>query len=113
MPNLGPFFYVKGKLIFHALPAEECRKQADKLDNSYGHEKLWDEKVGVGEYIDCPRGRVVWDCTNNRAIIYIDKCINRPAVIEKIKKAFDIDDCVIDFDGHYRCRRCVGNLFDD
>ncbi len=32
MPNLGPFFYVKGKLICHALPAEECRKQADKTD---------------------------------------------------------------------------------
>ena len=89
------------------------RRQADKLDNSYGHEKLWDEKVGVGDYIDCPRGRVVWDCTNDRAIIYIDKCINRPAVIEKIKNAFGFDDYEIGFDDHYRCRRCVGNLFDD
>ncbi len=113
MPTIGPFFYVKGKLIFHALPTEECRRQADKLDNSYGHEKLWDEKVGVGEYIDCPRGRVVWDCTNDRAIIYIDKCINKPNVIEKIKDAFGLDVFVTESDGHYRCRRCVGNLFDD
>ncbi len=113
MPNLGPFFYHKGKLIYHALPAEECRKQADKLDNSYGHEKLWDEKVGAGEYIDCPRGRVVWDCTNDRAIVYIDRCINKPNVIEKIKDAFGLTDYVTESDGHYRCRRCIGNLFDD
>ena len=111
--NLGPFFYRKGKLIYHAMPAEECRKQFDKLDNSYGHEKLWDEKVGAGEYIDCPRGRVVWDCTNNRAIVYIDRCINKPNVIEKIKDAFGLTDFVTESDGHYRCRRCVGNLLDE
>ena len=114
MPTIGPFFYRKGKLIYHALPAGECRRQADKLDNSYGHEKLWDEKVGVGDYIDCPRGRVVWDCTNDRAIIYIDRCINKPAVLEKISEAFGLgDNYVVESDSHYRCRRCVGNLFDD
>ena len=113
MPNLGPFFYHKGKLIYNALPAEECRRQADKIDNSYGHEKLWDEEVGRGDYIDCPRGRVVWDCTNDRAIVYIDRCINKPSVIEKIKDAFGLTDYVTESDGHYRCRRCLGNLFDD
>lgn len=114
MPNLGPFFYRKGKLIYHTLPAEECRKQFDKLDNPYGHEKLWDEKVGVGDYINFPRGRVVWDATNDRAIIYIDRCINKPAVLEKISEVFALgDNYVVESDSHYRCRRCVGDLFAD
>ena len=59
MPRIGPFFYIKEKLIYNACSFSEGRKQADKLDNSYGHEKLWDDRFHSGEYIDHPRGRVV------------------------------------------------------
>ena len=110
---IGPFFYIKKKLIYNACSLAKGRKQADKLDNSYGHEKLWDDNFRSGEYIDHPRGRVVWDCTNNRAIVYIDRCINKPEVLVKIKETFDLQDYVVEFDGHYCCRRCVGDLFAD
>ena len=114
MPTIGPFFYVRGKLIYNAIPLSEGRKQFDKLDNSYGHEKLWDDNFKGGDYINFPRGRVVWDATNDRAIIYIDRCINKPAVLEKISEAFGLgDNYVVESDGHYRCRRCVGDIFAD
>ena len=32
MPTIGPFFYVRGKLIFSAVPLSEGRRQADKTD---------------------------------------------------------------------------------
>lgn len=111
--KIGPFFYIKNTLIYNACPLTEGRKQADKLDNSYGHEKLWDDNFPTGDYIDYPRGRVVWDCTNDRAIIYIDPCINNDAVIEKIKAAFGLSDYVTAVDDHYHCKKCVGALFDD
>ena len=110
---IGPFFFVRNQLIFNAIPAAEGRKQANKLDNSYGHDKLWDDHFPDGDYIDYPRGRVIWDCSNCRSIIYIDRCINKPEIIGKITKAFGITEYVIEYDDHYRCRNCIGNLFDD
>ena len=111
MPKIGPFFYVGKELIFHAVDLSEGRKQSDKLDNSYSHETLWDSRFRGGEYIDYPRGRVVWDCGNDRAVVYIDRCVNRPDVLQKICEAFELTDYVAERDDHYRCRRCVGNLF--
>lgn len=110
MALIGPFFYIDNELIYNACPLSRGRRQADKLDYSYSHEKLWDDNFVFGEYIDYPRGRVVWDCTNNRAIIYIDRCINTPEVIEKIKSAFELQYYTIDFDSHYSCRDCVGDV---
>lgn len=71
MIKIGPFFYVYKTLIYNALPVEKGRVQADKVDNPYGHERLWDSRFKFGDYINYPRGRVIWDKTNNRAIIYI------------------------------------------
>ena len=67
--QIGPFFYMRNKLICKTCPLDEGRRQADKLDNSYSHEQLWDDHFDAGEYIDHPRGRVVWDCTNKCAIV--------------------------------------------
>ena len=111
MAKIGPFFYINQQLICHTCPLSEGRRQADKLDNSYGHEQLWDDHFDSGEYIDHPRGRVVWDCTNHRAVIYIDRCINNPEVLTKIEEAFDLQDYVVASDEHYRCRNCVDELF--
>ena len=109
--QIGPFFYIENKLICNTCPLGEGRMQADKLDHSYSHEKLWEDHFDTGDYIDHPRGRVVWDCTNNRAIIYIDRCINIPEVLAKINEAFNLQDYVVESDEHYRCRHCVGDLF--
>lgn len=112
MTKIGPFFYIRGKLIYNACSLAEGRPQADKIDNSYGHEQLFDDHFRAGDYIDYPRGRVIWDSTNNRSIIYIDPCINNAAVLSEIIKVFGIDAYVVSGDDHYHCRKCVGSLFD-
>lgn len=110
-PLIGPFFYIRRKLIYNACPLAEGREQAGKLDNSYGHDQLYDEHFKTGEYIDYPRGRVVWDEEKNHSIIYIDPCINREDVLSQIIDAFDIGDYVVEYDDHYHCKNCVGDLF--
>lgn len=110
--RLGPFFYIDNKLISNTCPIDQAHKQFDKLDNSYGHEKLYDDHFHTGDYIDYPRGRVIWDLTNNRAIIYIDPCINKPEILAAIVKAFDLTEYVVEGDEHYHCKNCVGNIFD-
>ena len=109
---IGPFFYIGGKLIYNACPLSEGREQCGKLDNSYGHEKLYDDNFRFGDYIDYPRGRVIWDKEKEQAIIYIDQCINRAEVLGEIVRTFGIEDYAVAFDDHYRCKNCVGDLFD-
>ena len=92
---IGPFFYIRGKLIYNACPLAEGREQAGKLDNSYGHDQLYDDHFKIGEYIDYPRGRVVWDKEKIHSIIYIAPCINREDVLSRIIAAFDIGDKII------------------
>ena len=76
LSSIGPFFYIRGKLIYNACPLSEGREQAGKLDNSYGHDQLYDAHFKTGEYIDYPRGRVVWDEKNNTGINFNYACIN-------------------------------------
>lgn len=111
--KIGPFFFIRNHLIYDACPLSAGRRQADKIDNSYGHEALYDKYFKFGDYIDFPRGRVVWDCSNSRAIVYIDPCIRKEAVLSQIRAAFDLTDYVVEGDDHYHCKKCVGALFED
>lgn len=114
MPKLGPYFWIDEGLIFHALPLAECENRAsNKKDNPYQHENLYDDYFVGGEYIDYPRGRVVWDCTNNRAIVYIDKCINNLEVLAVIAKAFELTEYAVEYDLHYHCKDCVDEIWDN
>lgn len=109
MTQIGPFFYIQVKLVFNVCPISKGREQAGKLDNSFGHDQLYDAHFKTGEYI--PRGRVVWEKEKNHSIIYIDPCINRKDVLSQIISAFNIGDYVIEYDDHYHCKKCVGDLF--
>ena len=107
MQKIGPFFYIGNKLIYNACTIEEGREQWNKIDNPYSHEELYDASFLDGDYIYEPRGRVVFDRDRRLSIIYIDMCIYKPEVIEKIREAFSLDAYEIDFDDHYRCRNCL------
>lgn len=110
MALIGPFFYIEEKLIYNACPIFAGREQAGKLDNSYGHEQLYDTKFKDGDYINYPRGRVIWDKYKSQAIIYIDPCIQNQVVLDKIVSVFEIEQYVIAYDDHYHCKTCVGDL---
>jgi len=110
MPKIGPYFYIQGRLIYDAIDLSEGRPQSGKLDNSLGHDQLFDRHYRAGDYINYPRGRVVWDTKTESAIVYIDRCINKPEVIFLIKEKFELSKFRVDFDDHYRCRKCIGDL---
>ncbi len=113
MTRIGPFFFIGGRLLFRGCAPECGEARGGKLDNPYSHARLYDRYFRTGDYIDYPRGRVVWDTEASRAIVYIDRCIRRPEVLERIAAAFELGDYVVESDGHYRCRDCLGELWDD
>ena len=54
----------------------------------------------------------MWDTKQNLAIIYIDICIEKDSVIEKIKELFNLDNYVLKHDEHYVCPKCMGDIWD-
>ena len=103
MAYLGPFFYINNKLICNKCTFEQARIQGDKLDNSYGHDRLYDDYFAEGDYIFYPRGRVIGDKIEQRAIIYIDPIINNQRVIEAVVSEFELEEYIVEFDEHYQC----------
>ncbi|MDW7656396.1 MAG: hypothetical protein SCM11_04390 [Bacillota bacterium] len=107
---VGPFFYFEEAVagqggIYAALVALEKSEQiADKLGASLSHQELFDRLNTDIDYINIPRGRVVYDTVKKEAVIYIDRCIETR--IKEIIKAFEIDKFRIEYDEHYVCPGC-------
>ena len=111
---LGPFFYIDGDFIAHKIPVSEGERQSGKLDNPYSHESLFDDHFRSGEYIDVPRGRVVWNLETDKAIIYLDVCIEKvDGAVAKIAELFGLTDYVLELEGHYVCPNCMGDIWED
>ncbi len=110
---IGPFFYINNELIAHTIPVEQGEVRGNRVDNPYSHEQLYDYNFNSGDYIDVPRGRVVWDLKNNEAIILIDRCIETTKIEIEIVLHFGLDDYRIDYDEHYVCPNCMGDIWGD
>lgn len=109
---IGPFFYINGDFIKHKIPVSQGQKRGNKLDNPYSHEKLYDDNYKCGDYINIPRGRVVWDIEADKAIIYIDACIEKKCeAVGKIVELFGLTDYSVEHDDHYVCPDCIGDIW--
>lgn len=109
---IGPFFYIDGKIFTHKISVEQGKVRGDRIDNPYSHEQLYDDYFNSGDYINFPRGRVVWDNENRMAIIYIDTCIEKvDGAINQITEVFELKDCIIEHDEHYVCPDCMGDIW--
>ena len=111
---IGPFFFFKADFIAHQIPAVKGEIRGNKLDDPYSHEKLFYDYFGRGEYIDIPRGCVVWDIVDERAIIYLDDCIVKMGgTVSKIAEIFGLTDYTVEYDDHYVCPKCMGDIWEE
>lgn len=114
MPLIGPFFYIDDKLLTHKVSVEQGDVHGNRIDNPYSHEKLYDDNYSRGDYINVPRGRVIWDSENNKAIIYIDTCIEKvDGAVKQIAEMFGLTYYVLEHDEHYVCPNCMGDIWRD
>lgn len=113
-PMIGPFFYINGVFLTAKIPASQGEKRGGKVDNPCSHEKLYDDNYSDGDYINFPRGRVVWDIEKDRAIVYVDACIERiNDAIAKIADLFSLNSYVVEHDEHYVCVNCIQNIWEE
>jgi len=80
-PHLGIFWLVDGKLIIDSSPLSEAERYGDHMNHPRGHVDVWPKfersrRVPRGsEYEEYPRGRVMFETTNESFTILADKCI--------------------------------------
>lgn len=109
---IGPFFYINETFIAHKILVSKGEKRGLKIDNPYSHEKLYDDYYNYGDYINFPRGRVVWDCEADKTIIYVDICIEKnDGAVGKIAELFNLNNYVVEHDEHYVCPKCMDNIW--
>ena len=109
--GVGPFFWIKGRILADVKPISDAENRAGKLDNPVSHSDLYDRTVKYGEYMLIPRGRVVWDSLLDEGILYIDKCLNVKSIVDDISKTFGLTKYRIEHDEHYICPKCKPKSF--
>lgn len=113
MPMIGPFFRINDEIVSHRIFTSQGENRGGKIDNPYSHEKLYDDHYNYGDYIDFPRGRVVFDAERDRAVIYTDTCIEKTdGAVDKIAKLYKLTDFIVEHDEHYVCPSCMGNIWE-
>ena len=98
----------------------EAEPYGDCLTHAAGHYERWEKwrKLGAShlaalglprqiastEYDEWPRGRIVYEKPARRFVLYADRRLQRPEVIDVLRSAFGLDnsEVIVRSDPHYR-----------
>ena len=107
-------------LVTDCTPLAEAEPYGDFLTHPGGHHDVWEGWRRLGpaglarrglpsliawhEYEHFPRGRVVFDTTTRRFILYADRKLQAPCVLHEVLRVFGLDPawCLVRPDPHYR-----------
>ena len=107
---IGIYWIVEGTLFLHRQIIEKV-KNVKRVDSDFAHFKEWDlheKDCGNADFATYPRGRIMFDVTENQHVIFADKCVTEEQ-IERIVKLCYIKKYKIEYDEHYRCDKCLDN----
>lgn len=114
--RVGIFWLFRGKLIIDFTPLSKAERYGECRNHARGHLEHWTELQRLRtvpadvEYEEPPRGRVVYDSTHERFVLYADRCIlSKKAVLEQIIVALLLpsEQTTTSSDLHYRCVGCL------
>ncbi len=121
-PAVGIFWRVNGVLVIDRSTLDEAEPYGDCLTHAAGHYERWQEWQALGvtrltvlgypgrivwtEYDQWPRGRIVYQTATQRFVLYADRRLQRPTIIDALKTAFGLNDAkvkvILRSDSHYR-----------
>jgi hypothetical protein len=99
---------------------DEAEPYGDCITHSAGHYERWEEwqKLGAArlvamgypeiidstEYENWPRGRIVYEVSAQRFVVYADRRLWKPHIIDALKQAFGLIEVkvLVKSDTHYR-----------
>ena len=119
-PAVGIFWRVAGVLVVDRSTLDNAEPYGDCITHAAGHYDRWQEWQALGgagralagypdniastEYDEWPRGRIVYETPARRFVLYADRRLQQPAIINALKTAFGLNqaDVVVRGDSHYR-----------
>lgn len=119
-PAAGIFWALNCYLLIDRTNLAEAEAYGECLTHAAGHYERWEEwqalgpalrgaagypnLIGSTEYDEWPRGRVVYEVPMRRFVIYADRRLQRPEIIDALKDAYGLTgyEVLIRSDAHYR-----------
>ena len=111
MPKIGVFWFHKGDVMGREVDLADGEEGVPGLkDSPDNHTDLWDGSIlrkhpelRGREYYEVPRGRVLWDSNQDRAIVYLDASLFKDDIKAKITQFFNLknEEVVWRTDPHY------------
>jgi hypothetical protein len=119
-PSVGIFWRVDGVLVVDRSTLEEAEPYGDCITHAAGHYERWQAwqalptarladlgipvQVASTEYDQWPRGRIVYETPPRRFVLYADRRLQKPDIIDALKSAFSLNEAevVVRSDAHYR-----------
>lgn len=118
-PAVGIFWRVAEVLVIDRSTLDQAETYGDCITHAAGHYERWEEWQALGtarmdalgypgriistEYDEWPRGRIVYETPTRRFVLYADKRLQKPDIIDALKMAFGLNDSevVVKIDLHY------------
>jgi hypothetical protein len=119
-PAVGIFWRVDGVLVIDRSALDNAERYGDCITHAAGHYERWEEwralsgaqrasagypdRIASTEYDEWPRGRIVFEIPTRRFVLYADRRLQQPAIIEALKAAFGLSkaEVIVKSDSHYR-----------
>jgi hypothetical protein len=119
-PAVGIFWRVSGVLVIDRSTLDNAEPYGECITHATGHYERWQEwqalsggsraaagypdRIGSTEYDQWPRGRIVYETPSRRFVVYADRRLQQPAVIDALKTAFGLNgaEVIVRSDSHYR-----------
>jgi hypothetical protein len=123
-PQVGFFWFIgrpgDRRLVAESLHLDRAEHYGEHLTHPGGHSDHWTmlatrgrrwlqangypDEIAVYDYEDFPRGRVVYNLTDDRFVLYVDPRLRRPASIARLVERFGLSGktVIVQLDAHYR-----------
>lgn len=119
-PSLGIFWRVAGVLVIDRSLLDVGEPYGDCLTHAAGHYERWEnwralgaerlratglpDRIALTEYDEWPRGRVVYEKVAQRFVLYADRRLQTPSIVDALKTAFGLHEAkvIVMSDSHYR-----------
>ena len=119
-PAVGIFWRVSAVLVIDRSTLDEAERYGDCITHAAGHYERWQEWQALGiagltsngypgsilssEYDQWPRGRIVYETPTRRFVLFADRRLQKPGIIDALRAAFGLNQAgvIVRSDAHYR-----------
>ena len=119
-PAVGIFWRVNGVLVIDRSILDKAEPYGECITHPAGHYERWQawqalggagraaagypDRIASTEYDQWPRGRIIYETPTRRFVLYADRRLQQPDIIDALKTVFGLNgtEVIVRSDSHYR-----------